>query len=80
MTSNEKRRMPLAKRIFIGLVGGAALGVTAHALFRGQAWLDWLVTRVTGSTGGSVGSPPGSSLATPFIPMADFAIPSSSIR
>ncbi len=43
--------MPLATRIFAGLVSGAALGVAAHAMFRGQAWLDWLVTRVTDPAG-----------------------------
>ena len=48
---SQKKKMPLATRIFIGLASGAALGVAAHAAFPGHAGLDWLVTRVTDPAG-----------------------------
>jgi DAACS family dicarboxylate/amino acid:cation (Na+ or H+) symporter len=39
--------MPLATRIFLGLLLGAAAGVASNFLFGKAPWLEWMVSRVT---------------------------------
>jgi DAACS family dicarboxylate/amino acid:cation (Na+ or H+) symporter len=48
---SEKKRMPLATRIFLGLVAGASAGVAANVLWKGSAALEWAVSRVTEPAG-----------------------------
>ena len=47
MSEHKKKKMSLATRVFIGLLAGAAAGVTANFAFGGQPWLAWTVSRVT---------------------------------
>jgi DAACS family dicarboxylate/amino acid:cation (Na+ or H+) symporter len=47
----KRKRMPLATRIFIGLVAGAALGVSANFAFKDAGWLQVVVSKVTDPAG-----------------------------
>lgn len=51
MTAEQKKRLPLATRIFTGLVLGAAAGVAANFLWKGSAQLEWFVSRITDPAG-----------------------------
>jgi DAACS family dicarboxylate/amino acid:cation (Na+ or H+) symporter len=51
MTAEKKRRLPLATRIFIGLLAGAALGVGANFQFKNADWLNAMVNYVTEPVG-----------------------------
>ena len=47
----RKPALPLHTKILIGLIGGAAAGLLAHALAGGAPWIEWTVTNVTQPAG-----------------------------
>ncbi|HEX9760508.1 MAG TPA: dicarboxylate/amino acid:cation symporter [Candidatus Acidoferrales bacterium] len=51
MTTETKKQMPLATRIFIGLLIGAAAGVAANLLWAGSPRLEWMVSSITEPAG-----------------------------
>jgi DAACS family dicarboxylate/amino acid:cation (Na+ or H+) symporter len=51
VAAEQKKKLPLATRIFMGLVLGAAAGVAANLLWKGSAQLEWFVSRITDPAG-----------------------------
>ncbi len=49
--TTKKKPMPLATRIFLGMLLGAVSGVIANVAWGGQRWLEWLISRVTDPAG-----------------------------
>jgi len=47
VAKGEKKKLPLATRILIGLAAGAAAGVVMNLLWGGQAWLEWVVAHLS---------------------------------
>lgn len=47
----NKKRLPLATRILLGLILGAVAGVSANFAFGGAPWLEWGISKVTEPVG-----------------------------